>query len=383
MNKWAWLLTLSTCAMGSHVFATNVECPLTPLSEFERTSSIITNFDFRQAIQNTVSVGGLIGCDRQMAARSNFKVVSGSSNLLATGVAGYNFGVDTNIEINNSTASTAAQNSAKVWLRDNLKLSFNLRDDIRTTPVEVRDLNRDYNVHPDTSQPGRVTVNGEQYLRAGNGLRSAGFGVPTTRIALLKRTTPTNSIINALNDATVRIHLGTLTYKFVDYPIASGVVVPKTGSTELYLNLKLNFSPLTCTMSNQTVNLATIPSSLLNTQQTANEQNFNIRINCVKAMPNTVLRATITDGYTPENINTNGILKNQPDLANGSNVDVQLMDENNTPLSIGTQNSFYRVPVGSNATTFTKTLKARYFRSEAKAQPGFVQAQASVFFDYQ
>ncbi|MCF0263603.1 fimbrial protein [Acinetobacter guillouiae] len=136
-------------------------------------------------------------------------------------------------------------------------------------------------------------------------------------------------------------------------------------------------------MANQTVNLASVPSSILNSQQTANEQNFTIRMSCIRTMPNRSLRATITDSYTPENINTNGILKNQPTLDNKSNVDVQLRDENNIPLEIGKLTTIYNVPAGSNATTFTKTLKARYFRSEAKAEPGFVQTQATVFFDYQ
>ena len=100
-------------------------------------------------------------------------------------------------------------------------------------------------------------------------------------------------------------------------------------------------------------------------------------------MPNKVLLATITDSYTPSNINTNGILKNQPSLANRSNVDVQLRDDLNNPLAIGTQSPFYTVPVGSSATTFIKALKARYYRSAATATAGYVQTQATVSLDYQ
>ncbi len=84
-------------------------------------------------------------------------------------------------------------------------------------------------------------------------------------------------------------------------------------------------------------------------------------------MPNKVLLATITDSYTPSNVNTNGILKNSPSLANRSNVDVQLRDNADVPLAIGTQSPFYSIPVGSTATTFMKTLKARYYRSLATA----------------
>lgn len=383
MNKWTWFLTLSTCAMGPHVFAADLDCPLTPISDFGRASSTIAKFNFAQTISNTTGVGGLRGCDNQAAVRSNFKAASGSSNLTATGSGSNSFGVDSDIEINDSTASTVAQNSAKAWLSDNLKISFNLRDDARTTPVEVKQLDTDYNVHPDTSQPGRVTINGEEYLRAGAGLRNAGFSVPNTKIALINETAASNNVIAALSGATIRIHLGTLTFKYDNFQTKPPSGDPKITSTELYLNLKLNFSPLTCTMANQTVNLASVPSSILNSQQTANEQNFTIRMSCIRTMPNRSLRATITDSYTPENINTNGILKNQPTLANKSNVDVQLRDENNIPLEIGKLTTIYKVPAGSNATTFTKTLKARYFRSEAKAEPGFVQTQATVFFDYQ
>ncbi|MCT9977881.1 fimbrial protein [Acinetobacter sp. I-MWF] len=383
MKKSVWILSLSTFAMGSQVFAADVNCPLTPISDFERASATISNFNFTQTITNTTNVGGLTSCDDQMAARSNFKVTDGSSNLTGSGSGSYPFGVDAKVEINNSTASSEAQNLAKIWLSENLKISFNLRDDARTTPVAVKALNTDYNVHPETSQPGRVTINGEEYLKAGNGLRNARFTVPNTGVALINKTTPSNSVIDALSGATVRIHLGTLTYKYINYPVVSGTADPNVATTELYLNLKLNFSPLTCTMSNQTVNLATVPASILNSSQTANQQNFNISFSCIRTMPNKELRATITDSYTPDNINSNGILKNQPTLANKSNVDVQLMDDTNKPLTIGTQSSFYKVPAGSNATTFSKTLKARYYRSEAVAKPGYVQAQATVFFDYQ
>ena len=384
INKLAWFVAFSTFAMGSQVFAADLDCPLTPISDFGRASSTITTFNFAQTISNTTGVGGLRGCDDQAAVRSNFKAATGSSNLTATGSGAYPLGVDSNVEINNSTASVAAQNSAKAWLSENLKLGFNLRDDARTTPVEVKQLDTDYNVHPNTSQPGRVTINGEEYLRAGAGLRNAGFSVPNTYIALIKKTTPTNSIIEALTGATVRIHLGTLTFKYDNFSTKPPSGNPKITSTELYLSLKLNFSQLTCTMdNNHKVNLATVPASILTSSQTANEQSFNISFTCNRGLPNKAIQATITDSYTPNNINSNGILKNQPALANKSNVDVQLRDENNIPLEIGKLTTIHKVPAGSNATRFTKTLKTRYFRSEATAKPGFVQAQATVFFDYQ
>ncbi|MFW1942602.1 fimbrial protein [Acinetobacter guillouiae] len=93
--------------------------------------------------------------------------------------------------------------------------------------------------------------------------------------------------------------------------------------------------------------------------------------------------ATIKDSYTANNINTNGILINQPSLANRSNVDIQLRDGSDVPLAIGSQRSFYSIPTGSTVTKFIKALKARYFRSAATATPGYVQTQATVSLDYQ
>ena len=136
-------------------------------------------------------------------------------------------------------------------------------------------------------------------------------------------------------------------------------------------------------MSNQTVNLAPASTSILNTDQTANQQSFNISFDCSVAMSGNTVLARVTDSYTPNNNNSNGILKNQPSLANKSNVDVQLLDEADQPLAIGIQSSFYNVPADSTATSFIKILKARYYRSETTAKPGYVHTQATVFLDYQ
>ncbi|MBP2544065.1 fimbrial protein [Acinetobacter guillouiae] len=383
MKKSVWCLILSTFAMGTQVFAATVSCPLSQTFNFDRTSATINNFNDTQTIANTTGVGALGRCNDQAAVRSNFQAASGSSNLTATGSGSYPFGVDTNIVLNGSTANAAIQNLAKIWLSDNLKLSFNLRDDVSTTPVEVKQLDTDYNVHPNTSKPGRVMINGEEYLRAEQGIRNAGMSVPNLGIALINKTVPSLNIINALNGSTIRIHFGTLTYKYDNYHTRPPTGVPKIASTELYLNLKLVFARPTCTMSNQTVNLAPASTSILNTDQTANQQSFNISFDCSVAMSGNTVLARVTDNYTPNNNNNNGILKNQPSLANKSNVDVQLLDEADQPLAIGMQHSFYNVPADSTATSFIKTLKARYYRSQATAKPGYVQTQATVFLDYQ
>ena len=383
MKKTVWILSLSTFAMGTQVFAATVTCPLAQIFNFDRTSATINNFNYAQTIQNVSTVGGLGRCNNQMAARSNFNIVPGNTNLTATGSGSYPFGVDSNIVLNGSTANAAIQNLAKIWLSENLKISFEMSDDISTSVARITELNKDFNIHPNTSKPGRVTINGEEYLRAEQGIRNAGMSVPNLGIALINKTVPSLNIINALNGSTIRIHFGTLTYKYDNYQTRPPTGDPKIASTELYLNLKLVFGRPTCTMSNQTVNLAPASTSILNTDQTANQQSFNISFDCSVAMSGNTVLARVTDSYTPNNNNSNGILKNQPSLANKSNVDVQLMDDTNTPLTIGTQSTFYKVPADSTATSFIKTLKARYYRSQATAKPGYVQTQATVFLDYQ
>ncbi len=382
MKKLLWLF-VPLCFASTQIFAANVTCSFNPLVSFDRTPSTITNFSYNQIIVNSTNVGGLSNCTDQVAVRSDFKITPGNTNLTAGGSGSFPFGVDANIIITNSSADIITQNLAKIWLSQNLKISFDLRDDSRYTAVEITELNKIFNVHPNTSQPGRVTINGEEYLRASSGLRNAGFHVPNTGIALTNTIKPSSNIINALNGAIVRIHLGTLTYKYDNYNTQPPTGIPNIASIELYLNLKLTFSLPTCTILNQVVNLAPVPTATLNSNQTANEQPFNVNINCTAAMPNKVLLATITDSYTPSNVNTNGILKNSPSLANRSNVDVQLRDDTNTPLAIGTQSPFYSIPVGSTATTFIKALKARYYRTLATATPGYVQTQATVSLDYQ
>ena len=379
MNKLLWLAAPLILSFSQSVFA--IRCTLSSVINFDRAPATINNVNDTQTMTDTNDVGGLANCDDKIIVRSNFSVSAGNTNLTATGSGSFPFGVDSNIILSNSTGDTATQNLAKTWLSQNLKLSFDLRDDINNTPVTVTALNTNYNVHPNTSQPGRVTINGEQYLSV-DGLRNAGFSVPHTGIALINQTRPSSDIIAALNGTTVRIHLGKITYKYGIYP-AQPLDNPIVTFAELYLNLKLSFNLPTCTMSNQTVNLASISASTLNNNQSGNEQNFNVSINCTTSMPSKILLATIKDSYTPSNINSNGILKNHPSLANRSNVDIQLSDASDTPLEIGSQHSFYSIPAGSTATTFIKALKARYFRSTTTATPGFVQTQATVSLDYQ
>ena len=296
------------------------------------------------------------------------------------------FGVNAaTIQINGSTADATTLNDAKAWLAANLKVTFNIRDASAAARPATNILAlTDYRFLPEMVDRPVVynTATVPFYVGAGAGVTVLNTRIETFTVNFTNTTKPSAAIINALNSAVLRIHLGTHHYIIAPYNNPS-TTVEVSGSVKFYADLRLNFDFPTCTMANQIVNLATVPTSVLNSNQTANEQAFNVNINCAVAMPSKVLLATIKDSYTVSNVNTNGILINQPSLANRSNVDIQLRDASNTPLAIGSQSSFYSIPAGSTATTFIKALKARYFRSAPTATPGFVQTQATVNLDYQ
>ena len=385
MNKLLWLFTPIILLFSQYVFSATATCATSNSVTFNRVSGTIGSFPYNQTFNDTTSTIMLNSCSNNVAVRSSFKAVLGNTDLLGSSP----FSVGPTITISGSSANPVTLAAAKIWLMNNLQLSFSLQDNNNSPPMvqSITTLNTDYNILPNTGLGSPVTIGGETYFRGAvnTGTNRADVRNPIFNLKLLSTIKPSAATIDALNNSTVRIHLGTISYKYDDY---NGSTItpsgnPKIGTTEVYVDIKMTFVLPTCTIANQIVNLAPVPTAVLNSNPTANEQPFNVNINCTAAMPNKVLLATITDSYTPSNINTNGILKNQPSLANRSNVDIQLRDDTNTPLAIGTQSPFYTVPVGSSATTFIKALKARYYRSAATATAGYVQTQATVSLDYQ
>lgn len=385
LKKLTWLTTPFILLFSQTLLAANVTCTIASVANYEKTSGTISDFNYSQTINDNRNIGGLVNCLQYMAVRSNFKASTGNTNLTATGSDSYSFGVDTNLVISNSNASTAVQDLAKIWLSENLKLSFDVRDDARYRPVaKIEALDTDYNIHPNTSQPGRTTIAGEVYLIGATGLMNARFHIPTMRYALIDLTKPSSEIIDALNGASIRIHLGTMEYKYDNYYLPSPPTgIPSTASIEVFMNLTLNFTRPTCTMANQSVILEPVPTSVLKQQQVSNAVETNFIVNCTTSMNNKVLLATISDSFLSSNKNGNGILKNNPTLPNRSNVDIQLMDVDQSPLAIGEQTSLYAVPENINTTRLSVPFNIRYFRSEPTATPGYVQTQATVRLDYQ
>lgn len=388
--KKLFLLFTPLCFLSMQsIFAATATCTTYPTIEFNRTSGTINTFPYTQTFNDTTNGVLFNNCQPRgnVAARATFRAVTGSTDLIGASP----YALNNNITISGSTANPTTLAAAKIWLLNNMRIVFSLRSNNNVNPLSqnILTLDTDYNIMPLTSNGSTALINGESYFTGlgNNGTPDSSIRNNIFNLTLLSTTKPTAAVIDALNNATVRIHLGTLSYKYDDWgngginPTPSGI--PKTGTTELYVNVQMNFVLPTCTMLNQVVNLAPVPTATLNSNQTANEQAFNVNINCTSAMPNKVLLATITDSYTPSNVNTNGILKNSPSLANRSNVDIQLRDSTDVPLAIGTQSPFYSIPVGSTATTFIKALKARYYRTLATATPGYVQTQATVSIDYQ
>lgn len=378
MNKFLWLSVPLIFSFLQTVFAA---CTQPATAIFQDTTGTITNFSHQQTFLASVAKPMLISCSPTVRVNSYFNAAFGNTDLTGSSP----FGVVPTVMIMGSTADSAILNDAKIWLANNFKISFNLSDSSKGKPAKsILNLNTAYNILPETGKGATV------YNSAGEPFfNGAGLGRPRTdtyidnlTVSFTNTMKPSAAIIAALNGATVRIHLGTYHYKYApNYSASASTEV--AGFLELYQDLTLNFNFQTCTVANQIVNLATVPISILNSQQTASEQNFTVNINCTVAMPSKVLLATITDSYTPTNINSDGILKNLPSLENRSNVDVQLRDESDAPLAIGRQRSFYSIPAGSTLTRFVKALKARYFRSAPTASPGFVQTQATVMLDYQ
>ncbi|MBP2544056.1 fimbrial protein [Acinetobacter guillouiae] len=378
MNKLLWLSVPVFFACSETAFAV---CTQPPTAIFQDTTSVITNFSYQQTFSTSAAKPMLIGCNPAVRVNSYFNAASGKTDLTGTSP----FGIASTVQINGSTADATTLTNAKTWLANNFKISFNLRDNSKGKPAKsILSLNTSYNILPETGfgTPSNNDAGIPFFNGTGNGTVPVDTITENLKINFTNTTKPSAAIIDALNGATIRIHLGTYHYKHAPYNDRrqSSEV---TGSLEIYEDLKLNFNFPTCTMANQMVNLATVPNSVLNSNQTANEQNFNVEINCAVAMPSKVLLATIKDSYTPSNINSNGILINRPSLANRSNVDIQLRDASDIPLAMGSQRSFYSIPAGSTATKFIKALKARYFRSASTATPGYVQTQATVSLDYQ
>lgn len=379
MNKLLWL---SVPLIFSFSLTISAACTQPATAIFQDAISTITHFSYQQTFAASAAKPMLIGCSPTVRVNSYFNAASSNTDL--TGSSPFGVKAST-IQINGSTADAATLNNAKTWLADNFKITFNLRDNTKGRLTKsILNLNTNYNILPDTGKG--VTVNnsaGEPFFNgSGIGIPRVESYIENLTISFNNMVKPSTAIIDALNGTIVRIHLGTYYYKYGPNFNASARL-ETAGSLELYQEITLNFNFPTCIVANKIVNLATVPISILNSQQTANEQNFTLNINCPIAMPSKVLLATITDSYTQSNINNDGILFNQPSLENRSNVDVQLRDESDTPLAIGSKRSFYSIPAGSTATTFIKALKARYFRSAPTATPGFVQTQATIFLDYQ
>ncbi|WP_227515152.1 fimbrial protein, partial [Acinetobacter sp. Root1280] len=280
MNKFLWLTIPSILIFSQAVLATTVDCALQPRLNISRSTNNITAFPYSQnivdATQYPVTSGG--GCRPIAAARFDFRVNSSNTDLEGSKP----FGVKSTVNVIGSTANATTLDAAKNWLASNLKLSFRFQS--KDDAVDILNQNTAYNIFPSNTANGGTggitTINGERYSTGNGSSGVTTMSVNLFSLAVQLNVQPSSSIIDALNGKTIEIHAGTLTVKYDNWalggnPPPTGVTATKT--VEVYLNLKLNFRGFpTCTMENQTVNLAQVPTAFLNSNQTANEQSFNV-----------------------------------------------------------------------------------------------------------
>lgn len=393
MKQLLSLFIFTFCFSSKAVFAT---CTILPESTFYYTNIwfVIGTASHKQDIGDTPSTnpsGALLSnCQNthvlnRVRVKSYFIAATGNTDLTGSSP----FGIAPTVSITSAVTDTATLDAAKAWLANNIKIAFRMNDtdyDVGTPGQNILSLDRRYDILPETSAGNTVLNNSSELFSVGRdgtgGLSSVGIRRSTMTISYLNNSKPPIAVINALHNGFLRVHLGTY---FMTYAPASDLRTASetTGSTELYEQIRLRFNVPTCTMADKNLNLPNISTGVLKDQPASNEHDFTITINCGVALTfENTIKATITDSYTADNKNDNGILKNNPTLLNRSNVDIQLKDAQSIPLTIGSERLFHRIAWDEPATIFSKTLKANYYRSEPSATPGYVQTQATVLLDY-
>ena len=237
MNKLLWLSVPVFFACSETAFAV---CTQPPTAIFQDTTSVITNFSYQQTFSTSAAKPMLIGCNPAVRVNSYFNAASGKTDLTGTSP----FGIASTVQINGSTADATTLTNAKTWLANNFKISFNLRDNSKGKPAKsIVSLNTSYNILPETGSG--TPINNDAGIPFFNGTGNGTVPVDTItenlKINFTNTTKPSAAIIDALNGATIRIHLGTYHYKHAPYNDRrqSSEV---TGSLEIYEDLKLNFN---------------------------------------------------------------------------------------------------------------------------------------------
>lgn len=387
MKQLLYLFIFTFCFSSKAVFALCIFEPQATFSSGDGPFTIGT----ASSSQMYLSSSRLIfrSCDNRPLSRvrvnSYFIAATGNTDLTGS----YPLGIASTVTISNSQADTATLDAAKAWLANNIRIRLNISESESVPGVNggkrIANLDTAYNILPETVANAVIRVNELSMpfslANSGNGYSSLEAKRGLT-ISYLNNSKPPIAVVNALHDASLTIHLGTyhVTYGSASDNDSSSEL---TGSTELYENFVLRFNVPTCTMADKNLNLPNISTGVLKNQPASNEHDFTITINCGVALTfENTIKATITDSYTADNKNDNGILKNNPTLLNRSNVDIQLKDAQSIPLTIGSERLFHRIAWDEPATIFSKTLKANYYRSEPSATPGYVQTQATVLLDY-
>ncbi len=282
-----------------------------------------------------------------------------------------------NLRLNESGLSE----ETKAWLEQNLELSFKFRDGASgAREVVVSNNSDDFGILPGSPLGSTGNYNGLDYFKGANGQGIGSFSLNLYQLTTTLKfvSSPSSNVVNELNTTPVRIKLGDLEIKTRD----RNAEVYNETVQPMYLDLALKIKIPTCTMRDVNVDLGKTTLGQLKNNNVANLKAFEVQFQC-DAIASGAIYSRITDAFNASNINSNGVLFNQPVLANAAqDVGVQLLTHDSQALAIGTRAPF--IPTDeSQAPTYRKALKAQLYRTGPNPTAGYVNAQATVLLDYE
>ncbi|OTG79773.1 hypothetical protein B9T31_16735 [Acinetobacter sp. ANC 4558] len=274
--------------------------------------------------------------------------------------------------------------NVKNYIMQNFKittLAFKDNFNSPTPPKIIVNSSTTYNIIPDTSSSNfTVENNGELYYRGNQGAGQTSSGMRLNQFAFsFDHTKPSASVISALQNATLEIPLGNLLTKYFISGSSSDIT---TTNTAVILKLTINFTLPTCAVDvPATLDIGSTTIQTLETNSFSNNTPFQLKIICSAAIPNRTFKLTVQDANDLSNINTTGILKIQPGLANPSNVAIRLMN-GSSPFSIGSPFNYATTGTSPTQTQFIYTPSAQLFKISSPVTLGNVAGKARFFLDY-
>lgn len=379
VNKMKLFLLLFSL-ICTHLYAA---CANTPPDINLNIGSMITipNLPNSNLLSLTTSNQVLGGCNPNVYLRSEFT----PNTALLSSPSPFAL-VNSNFTITGGSGDAATINQAKTYLMNNLRFAFTLKDNnIPASAVSIQNNTATHNLVPNTTpNPANIYLYNTIPFYTGasptGGSASFGIRIPTFSYEL-SSTKPSSNIVNALQNATITIQLGTLKTGYLNAP-ASNTTPLTEQLTNVNLSFSLSFSLPTCAVDvPATLDIGSTTIQTLETNSFSNNTPFQLKIICSAAIPNRTFKLTVQDANDLSNINTSGILKTQPGLANPSNVAIRLMN-GSSPFSIGSPFNYATTGTSPTQTQFIYTPSAQLFKISSPVTLGNVAGKARFFLDY-